>query len=199
MNETKYQVGDIFLTRGDNFISRAIRVFTRSDNESRTMVNHVGVVVENAQTNPLIIEALSPVVKKRRLMDAYGKPRSSRVMVIRPRYETLTPDNELAQSIHKYTVAVTALEYEGKKYGHVKLVAHFLDWCLGGRYVFRRLARMDDYPICSWVVAYAADSVGWDFGVEPNGCSPDDVYDHWYANPDKYHLVHTLRKLGSKK
>lgn len=198
MSNTRYQAGDIFLTRGDSFISKAIRFFSTSDNESRTLVNHVGVVVENAQTNPVVVEALSPVVKTRKLLDAYGGGKT-RVMVIRPKYETLTPDDELAQSIHRYTVAATALRYEGKKYGHIKLVAHFLDWCLAGRYVFRRLARMDNYPICSWIVAYAADSVGWDFGVEPNGCSPDDVYDHWYANPGKYHLVHTLRKLGSKK
>ena len=37
--------GDVFLTRGSSFISRAIRFFTRSIGEKRTKVNHVGLVV----------------------------------------------------------------------------------------------------------------------------------------------------------
>lgn len=185
MNNTRYQAGDIFLTRGDSFVSRAIRYFSTSENESRTQVNHVGVVVEDHQTNPMIVEALSPTVKAHRLLDAYGGGKT-RVMVIRPIHK---------ESTDRYALAVNALNYEGRKYGYIKLVAHFLDWCLAGRYVFRRLAKMDDYPICSWVVAYAADHVGWRFGVEPNGCSPDDVYDHWANNREMYDTVHTLRLL----
>ena len=36
---------DIFLTKGDSFVSKAIRFFSRSFGEKRTEVNHVGIIV----------------------------------------------------------------------------------------------------------------------------------------------------------
>ena len=63
---------DIFLTRGTGIISRLIRVFSRSIGESRTEVNHVGVVVEGGPIDSaVVIEALSKV-KRHKLVDQYG-------------------------------------------------------------------------------------------------------------------------------
>ncbi len=45
---------DIFLTKGTSFISGAIRWFTRRIGESRTEVNHVGIIVEPGGTVALI-------------------------------------------------------------------------------------------------------------------------------------------------
>ena len=56
--------GDIFLTRGCGFISKAIRYITRSIGEKRTKVNHVGLVVQRGNIKTAIgVEALSKVIR----------------------------------------------------------------------------------------------------------------------------------------
>ena len=63
---------DVFLTRGHSFLSRAIRFFTRGLGESRTKVNHVGVVVTKGSLETAeVVEAVSRV-KRHRLWNAYG-------------------------------------------------------------------------------------------------------------------------------
>ncbi len=53
---------DIFLTRGNSFISKAIRFYSRSIGGSRTKVNHVGIVASNGiLQDTIVIEALSRV------------------------------------------------------------------------------------------------------------------------------------------
>lgn len=42
---TELLPGDVFMTRGQGFVSRAIRIFTRTIGEKRTRVNHVGIIV----------------------------------------------------------------------------------------------------------------------------------------------------------
>ena len=52
--------GDVFLTRGNAFISKAIRFFTCGIGEKRTRVNHVGLVVEEGDVKTaVVVEALS--------------------------------------------------------------------------------------------------------------------------------------------
>jgi len=56
--------GDIFLTRGCDLISRAIRFFTKSIGEKRTKVNHVGLVVQRGNIKTaIVVEAQSKVVR----------------------------------------------------------------------------------------------------------------------------------------
>jgi len=56
--------GDLFLTRGFGFISKAIRFITRSIGEKRTKVNHVGLVVQRGNFKTVIgVEALSKVMR----------------------------------------------------------------------------------------------------------------------------------------
>jgi hypothetical protein len=183
MPQVSTKRGDIFLTQGDSFVSKAIRFFTRSTGESRTMVNHVGVVtsagpVEDAK----VVEALSKV--KRRKLSKY-KGGKTKVAVFRP---VGLDDNEISN------IVVYANKQVGKDYGYVKIVAHLLDWCLGGVYVFRKMARMEKYPICSWLVAYAYDEVGQDFGVEPWAADPDHIWDYVTQSP-LYTQVHPLVRL----
>ena len=79
----------------------------------------------------------------------------------------------------KEMLVVKALEYEGRLYGVFKLFTHALDRFFDNRYVFRRLATMDRYPICSWIVAYSYKRVlGLMFGSPPNAAQPDDILDY---------------------
>jgi len=180
------QPADIFLTRGHGLISRLIRVFTRHIGESRTKVNHVGIVVEGGPTEKaVVVEALSRVVC-RRLIVGYGDGRTE-VAVYRPL--NLTPD-EIK------TVVAAAEHYVGKEYDYFMIVLHLLDWFLQGAYVFRRLGKgMDNYPICSWVVAHAYLKVGKKFGVDPGAASPDDIWDFVTTHPEKYQQVRPLVPL----
>ena len=58
--------GDVFLTRGRSLLSLAVRVFTRKFGEKRTVVNHVGLVVEGGTMRTTkVVEALITVRRHR--------------------------------------------------------------------------------------------------------------------------------------
>jgi hypothetical protein len=88
-----------------------------------------------------------------------------------------------------------ALEQIGKKYGFLKILAHLLDWFLLGAYVFRRITRNGNYPICSWLVAHAYSKAGKTFNVKPGAAQPDDIWDFIIDNQDKYEEMHPVKPL----
>ena len=193
--------GDIFLTRGSSFISRAIRSFTRSIGEKRTKVNHVGLVVQRGDVKTAIaVEAQSKVVRHR-LWIRYGPPKKDLVAVYRATNLTVEQIKD---------IVVEAEKQVGKKYGYRMIIAHFLDWLLGRMlgwllgwqfsnvYLFRRLIPGNKYPICSWVVADAFAEAGKDFGVEVGMATPDDIWDFVLNNPDKYKEIHPLKLLSQE-
>jgi hypothetical protein len=101
---------------------------------------------EGPITEGVVVEALSRVTR-RRLFKRYGsRRRLSDVAVYR-----LT--NLTREEIQ--TVVDAAEAYVGRKYGYLKIMAHLADWPLLGAYLFRWLAAMHNYPICSRVVAHA--------------------------------------------
>ena len=177
---------DIFLVRGTSWLSRAIRVVTRTIGESRTQVNHVGLIVEDGPlTDVDMVEAVS-TVKRHGLWAKYGPRHEDSVAIYRPMNLT---DEQTDLIVDE------ALRQVGKSYGYVKAAAHFLDWVLLGAYVFRRMARSKRYPICSWLVADAFKTAGQHFGVAPGAASPDDIWDFIQAHPDIYETIHPLRPL----
>lgn len=181
------KAGDVFLTRGKGFLSRAIHFFTRAIGEKRTKVNHVGIVVkEGTLENAIVVEALSKV-KRHRLWDRYGPPKQDSVTVYR------------AINLGKEEIGIIVSEAEsqvGKQYGYFKILAHLVDWVLLGAYVFRRVARNGEYPICSWLVAHAFAKAGKNFGVQPGAASPDDIWDFIQGHPQIYELVRPLEPLS---
>lgn len=177
--------GDIFLTRGTGFISSAIRFFSRTGGESRTEVNHAGLVCSYGTNQSAYIVEANRVVQKN-IMGRYRNNKNTDIAIFRP----VDRDEYILE-----TIALKAESYVGRKYGYLKIVAHFLDWCLGGRYLFRRFARMDRYPICSWVVSYSYDAVNKTFGVPPWAASPDDIWDYCISHPNEFVLIHKLGTL----
>lgn len=181
--------GDIFLTRGDAFISKAIRFFTRGFGESRTRVNHAGIIIEDGDLEKATaVEALSKVVQHR-LWTQYGPPKKDQVAIYRAR-------NLTAEELN--IVVATAREQVGKKYGWLMIAAHFMDWLLLGAYVFRRLVPGERYPICSWVVAYSFSKADKHFGVEPGAATPDDIWDFVSeTHPELYEEIYPLKTLST--
>ncbi|UCE34885.1 MAG: hypothetical protein JSV40_02930 [Deltaproteobacteria bacterium] len=183
------QPPDIFLTRGTSLVSRAIRLFTRAIGESRTKVNHVGVIViEGDLRTAVAVEAFTKV-KRHKLWKQYGPPSSSEVAIYRA---TNLSEDEIE------TITKAAESYVGRTYGYLKLLAHLADWFLQGAYVFRRLARMDKYPICSWLVAHSFAKAGKYFGVPPGAASPDDIWDFIQSHLDIYTEIYPLGLLNGK-
>lgn len=110
----------------------------------------------------------------------------SDVAIFRPLH--LTP-------AERAVIVQTALRYVGKEYSYFKILPHLMDWVLQGAYVFRRLGGINDYPICSWLVAQAYAKAGETFGVPPGAASPDDIWDYVTAHPKKYLMLHPLAPL----
>lgn len=182
----KAEAGDVFLTRGHSWLSKAIRFCTQAIGEPRTKVNHVGVVVEGGDLESCVVVEALRKVWKHRLWKRYGPPKKDSVAIYRP--VNLTQD-EIAQ------VVASANKQVGKTYGYFKILAHLLDWLLLGVYVFRRIARNGEYPICSWLVAHAFAKAGKDFGVAAGMADPDHIWDFIQENPKKYEQIHPLEPI----
>jgi len=131
------EAGDIFLTKGNAIISRLIRFFTRGIGEKRTKVNHVGLIVSPGDLHTaLVVEAIR-FVTRRTLWAGYGPPKTDCVAVFRA--------NNLSDEDIR-TITARAQSMVGAKYGWPKIIAHLLDWCLLGAYVFRRLVPRTPSP-----------------------------------------------------
>ena len=182
------QPGDIFLTRGSSFVSRAIRFFTRHIGESRTKVNHVGLVVQGGSIREAVVVEALRKVERHRLIDAYGGE-SDEVAIFRPVRLNV-------QQLH--LVVAMANGYVGRRYGYGKIALHVLDWVMQGAYVFRRLGNMDDYPICSWLVARAYCAVNMHFGVAPGAATPDDIWDYVTTHPAEFIRVRGLERVQAE-
>ena len=164
--------GDIVFFQDDSFISRSIRLLSRSHNEPKTYASHVGVMYNDK----LICESVERV--------RIGPITGTNYQVFR--YTALT-------DAQKSEIISYCNEMQGKRYGYLKILAHFGDSLLGNRYFFRRLALLKDYPICSWLVAFAFECVAPNFfGIRPNIAQPDCLYDYCVANPELFRKVNNV-------
>ncbi|KKN67405.1 hypothetical protein LCGC14_0461480 [marine sediment metagenome] len=175
IDRVEFETGDLVFVRGRGRISRLICWFSRSVGEAPTFASHVGMVLDPERQS--LIEALRTVVIRR--IDSYRG--EADVMVIRLPHGLLSSERVVMRE--------QAIKYLKHRYGYLKIIVHALDHLLvKDRYVFRRLARLDDYPICSWLVAYVYKRVlNYRFGELPNLVSPDDMLDHCQVRD--WHLV----------
>lgn len=159
---------DLIFTRNEkSWIGPAIRWFTRSRGEPETWTNHVaGVGLRDS-----VIEALWTVQEAEW---AKWEQENDRFQVWR---------NVKMTGIARKVVAAQALAYVGRKYGWWKLGAHLLDGMLskvtgGSVYAFRRVLFMEEYPVCSWVWAFAYGKIGIHLGCPPDCADPDTMLDY---------------------
>lgn len=169
--------GDIVLFANRSWISRTICWFERSPGEAPSVFSHVGAMVDPRRLcEALWTVKVHDVVPRVALYCRAG----GTVEVWR--------DKTLTEAM-RHGVSSKLLTYRGRRYGPLKIVAHGLDRLLGGAYMFRRLCRMDRYPVCYWVVTYAYDYVQRGFGVDPAICVPDDIHDACVADLSRFELV----------
>jgi hypothetical protein len=184
--DAQLEPADIFLSRTRGIGSWLIRFFTRTSGESESQVSHVGIVVEGGPLEKAIIVESRGRTRRRLFFRRYGKKRKYDVAIFRPL--RLTP-------VKRAMIVQAALDYVGKEYSYFKILLHLLDWVLQGAYVFRRLGGINDYPICSWLVAHAFAKAGEIFGKPPDAADPDDIWDFIQTHPQKYRMLWPLSPL----
>lgn len=179
-----FLAGDLIFTHGGGLISAAIREAEQGPGEAPSYANHVA-----GFTSPdTVTEALWTVQTT-----LYDKWRADGTPFQVWRCLALTGEQRLA-------VAQAALSYLGRDYGWWKLGLHLGDALLSkmaGRevYALRRCMSDGRYPICSWVWAYAYDTLGLRFGVDPNEAQPDDMHDYVSASL-AWEKVYEFKKGG---
>ena len=128
----------------------------------------------------MLVEALSKV-RKGKLGDCYGN-QFVKIAVFRPKDLSVGEKKAIVQKANSYV---------GRKYGYIKIIAHWLAWFLLGAYFFRRFTKMDKYPICSFLVAKSYAEGGKFFGMHPGQAQP---VDHGAGGPPSYHHHHRRRR-----
>ncbi len=165
-NPNILQTGDVIHVQGKGILSFLIRFLSRGLFEPRSWASHSAMVLRISESVE-IIEAASKVGK--RPINVY-KGKTSKLIISRKPGDLSDDEKKGIISKSEY--------YHGKKYGGFKLLLHLFDYFLGGLNLFRRLACIDKYPICSWIVAYVYDRVlKYRFGIAPNAAQPDDISD----------------------
>jgi len=178
------KAGDIVFTAGNSILSRLIRWASRGWGESKTKVNHIGVITTPGS---LLTADITEALWKVRTHNLYRRYSGGRNKVCIVRAVGIPPHILVK-------IAARAESYTGRKYGWWKLGLHFGDKLLGGVYFFRRLSFLKKRPICSFVVAEAWAHFGYTFGVPYGGAQPDDIWDFIMYGKD-YVVIRTLREL----
>lgn len=179
--------GDLVGVQGRAWMSRAIRWVTRRKWEPRSLVNHHAIIVNDGPLEDAIVVEAVGKVRRGKLLDFYGG-KSAKVEVWRVINVTLE---------ERDIVAGVAETLVGKKYPYHHLLFQFLDEVvLNGRYIFRRLADLDPFYVCTPLAVACYWAVGKRFGFKsPNQANPDNLRDFLEANPDKYILALPLVNL----
>ena len=175
---------DIVLTRGTGIISRLIRWFSRHWGESKTMVNHVGVITSSGNFRSAYIGEARWRFLHHNFFRAYHGT-GQQVAIYRPK--------NLGFSL-RAEIADRAASFKHRRYGWLKIALHAADKLLNGAYFFRRLAFLPNRPICSYAVARAYADYGLNFGVSPYEAQPDDIWD-FVINSDEYECILPLQEI----
>ena len=172
---------DIFFTKGDTLLGYMIRRATREKNEPPTWAGHVGMIVEPGEgLDAVCIEALNRV--ERHTLDSQYAGKAVEIRVYRPL--TWSDEDKIAILVH--------LEAEvGERYGYAKIALHGLKWLTGWNW-WLRLAVIDRWPICSYLIADATARRGYRFGIDAKMATPDDMMDYCHENVTRYSFIGTL-------
>lgn len=167
-----YLPGDLVFVRSNGIMPKLIRFFEGRRDRGTARVNHVAVIDPRGDV-PFVVDAAIPRVRFREFTPTTW--RNSEVLVYR--------SASLPQWL-RIVIALRAHAFVNARYDVLKLVAHALDWCLGGRFVFRRMTNPSRGPICSFIAARAYRNSGVLPPMENNAPDPEDIYRAVTASAD---------------
>lgn len=158
---------DLIFTRSPRTLGKLIRWFEKGHGEAPSWTNHTAGIGLQGNT---VIEALWTVQE-----------------TPWPQWESQNGcfqvwRNTRLSDVDRRIVAAEATAYVGRQYGWWKLGPHLFDGMLskvmgGNVYAMRRCLFLENYPICSWVWAYAYAKIGIRFGCDPDCADPDTMLD----------------------
>ena len=173
-------------------VSWGIRVCSRRKDEPPSFANHTFLVYGSHVRCKVVDAHIRREVVDYAVYEALGKEGYVERW-LRERYE----NGHTGIAVYRHRGVTDALRaaakdgmkhLEGKKYGKLKILAHAADYGLtklwnlcgakGEAFLFRRLACMENYPICSWAVSYIYDK--WlylPFTTPTPRATPDDLMD----------------------
>ena len=163
--------GDLVLCRSSSWLGRSIRWAERRRGEAPTWANHSAVMVDSSCVAEALVNVKVNMLSE--MEDEY--------MVWR--YLPFTREQRL-------TVRDAALRSEGAIYGGLKLLAHLADGLInkinpvGEAVLFRRLCRVDQFPICSRLTGLAYAAAGYEWRVDPRWMDPDHQDDEVRNDPN---------------
>lgn len=173
--------GDIVGVQGKSPFSKGILFATRSIGEKPSRISHVGMVTYGGTWKEAkITESLQKVVE-RPISDYEG------VKIIIYRTDLHPDDVRILME--------EATKFRGKVYPWLDIACHLGDFFLNGAYFFRRLAGIDNYGVCSWLVAWCYKKIHITFGKEVAAIQPDDIDDWCLRYKSGWTVVMELTKV----
>jgi len=183
--------GDLIFVKSKTYLGWVIRWFERSRGESPSWTNHTAGIgsVNN------VIEAQMKVISTP--FDEWHQNKEFQlwrtVDLAFSRIGCCDNKGRAYASVSSRVVEYAEAQI-GRKYGVMKIIPHAFDGLLskitgGSPYVFRRMLCLENYPICSWLWAYAYHTAGLDFGGDPKRITPDDQLDYCVNHPNKWERI----------
>ncbi len=90
----------------------------------------------------------------------------------------------------RWEMVQTALSYTAKDYGYIDILFQGADSLAGTRWFTQHFAERS-LPICSMLDDICATSAGLSLGIQPNSCTPNDIWRFANRNP----AIFTITKL----
>jgi hypothetical protein len=181
----------VFAGKGDLY-SRVGRWIMQGDGEGPTYAVHAAQFLDSRRILEMDmvarVKTVEQVVKKQYRLDLWQR-RSFEVW----RCRTFSIQQRRA-------ITREALAFVDVRFGGIKFAAHLLDgliYKLTHRevFLFRRLDRANDAPVCSGIVASSYDrALQYRFGVPPDCADPDHIHDWVRSHPDDWVRVFSLEK-----
>jgi len=186
--------GDIGLTASNSRLAALIRFFSRIRGEEKTVVNHAFLVIKSGSLHTAEVAEAQFKLRRHALWSEYGK-KNIKVAIFRP----LFIQQEQLDDIVKVMEGMV-----GNYYGPLKLTLHVADWLVSRAlfwrkkdvYLFRRAARLKNFPICSGALGYSYHKgAGVRLGVSWWAVQPDDIWDYCKRNNGIWYSVLELMTL----